>query len=85
MPRFNAEREIAALQRRLEQELLDVYRKLTEHKDYHRANESRWGIQTAMSRHPVRTLVAGVALGLALAYGFNVKLAHLVEVVRGLF
>lgn len=84
MPRFNAERELAALQRKVEQELLVVYRRLSEHGDYHRKNEHKWGVQAAMARHPVKTLVFGIALGLALAYGFDVKLADLVEVIRGL-
>lgn len=84
MARFNAEKKLAELQHRIEQELLLIYRILLQHDEYHQGNEHRWGLRALMARHPVKTLLSGIILGLALAYGFDITPADLLEVLRGL-
>lgn len=49
---------------RLEQTMLHLF---AEHKEYHHANEPRWGLLTWAQRHPVRFAVAVGALLLWLA------------------
>ncbi|MFC1619836.1 hypothetical protein ACFL45_07810 [Candidatus Neomarinimicrobiota bacterium] len=63
------EARVARLEARFHAFRAEVLAWQLEHARHHVRNEARWGLVALMREHPFRTLVMGLAIGLALAAG----------------
>jgi len=73
----------AELERQIYELRIELQQKLLEHFEYHRENESKWGLVKIMREHPFKTLLIGILIGLGIV-GL-IKIDNLLSLIVKLF
>ena len=69
------------LENRLRQRQDELFQYLIDHLQYHKENESKWGLVKIMRDHPFRTIAIGIILGIIIALLMNSEINDWVKIL----